>query len=171
MLESDETMPVAEPEAEAPVSQAGPDMVEAPKSPEAPEGRHGGPEPSVAPEGAFAEAAVAGVTWVPFAVYMGLWVLLAGLSAFFLYSATPGQPARWMPEYEPLLWGGVALTALGPLLSLVVWWASWLRRPPAGRRGLFAVVMTRGATGAFFGVLLWLGTLFILELIASGWTL
>lgn len=124
-----------------------------------------------APEAALVEGVRGGLIWLPFALYLGLWVTLAGLSAYFLHGATLDEPARWLPEYEPLLWAGVSLTALGPVLSLAVWLVSRARRPKGERRGLFASAMTRGALVTFFGVLLWLGTLFVLELLATGWTL
>ena len=114
------------------------------------------------------EAVSGGLTWIPFAVYLGLWIVLAGVSAYLLYGASSDQPARWMSEYVPLLWSGVALTALGPVLSVVVWFIARLRRPKSERRGLFASAMTRGALAAFFGVAIWVATLFVLELVASG---
>lgn len=114
------------------------------------------------------EAVSGGLTWIPFAVYLGFWIVLAGLSAYVLYGASPDRPARWMAEYVPLLWSGVALTALGPVLSVAVWLIARLRRPKSQRRGLFASAMTRGALAAFFGVAIWIATLFVLELTASG---
>lgn len=114
------------------------------------------------------EAVSGGLTWIPFAAYLGLWIALAGLSAYLLYGATPDQPARWTAEYVPLLWSGVALTALGPVLSVTVWLIARVRRPKSERRGLFASAMTRGALAAFFGVAIWVATLFVLELVASG---
>lgn len=114
------------------------------------------------------EAVTGGLTWIPFAVYLALWVVLVGLSAYLLYGASADQPARWMPEYVPLLWSGVALTALGPILSMAVWLVARARRPKSERRGLFASAMTRGALVAFFGVAIWVATLFVLELVAGG---
>lgn len=114
------------------------------------------------------EAVSGGLTWIPFAIYLGLWIVLAGLSAYLLYGASPDQPARWMAEYVPLLWSGVVLTALGPVLSAGVWLVARARRPKSERRGLFSSAMTRGALAAFFGVAIWIATLFVLELVASG---
>jgi len=109
-----------------------------------------------------------GLTWIPFACYLGLWVVLAGLSAYLLYGANADTPARWMPEYVPLLWSGVGLTAFGPVLSVVVWAVARVRRPKDARRGLFTSAMTRGSLVAFFGVAIWIATLFVLELAATG---
>lgn len=127
--------------------------------------------PANAPDAALVEGVGGGLTWIPYAIYLGLWVVLAALSAYLLWDATPEQPARWMPEYVPLLWTGVALTALGPVLSVAVWVFARSGRPKMARRGLFASAMTRGAVVAFFGVVLWLGTLFVLDLMATGWAL
>lgn len=111
-----------------------------------------------------AEAVGAGISWIPFAVYLGAWIALSALSAYFLRSATAEQPARWLPEYVPLLWAGVGLTAAGPVLSLAVWLAARAGRLPGHRRGLFASAMTRGALAALFGVIIWVATLYILEI-------
>lgn len=158
MPETDESDQQNETAAEQPVEEAA--AVEAPQT-TAPE----------APDAALIEGVSGGVSWIPFAAYLGCWLVLAGLSAYFLRGATPESPAQWMPAYEPLLWGGLVLTAIGPFMSLVVWLVARARRTAGARRGLFASIMTRGALTEFFGVLVWLGTLFVLELLASGWTL
>jgi len=128
---------------------------------------HDHPAPE-SPDAALVEGVVGGLTWIPFASYLGLWVVLVGASAYFLYGAAADQPARWMPEYVPLLWSGVGLTAFGPVLSLVVWLIARSKRPASARSGLFASAMTRGAVVAFFGVVIWIATLFALEVVATG---
>ena len=128
-------------------------------------------EPSTAPvvptaaDAALVEAVGGGLTWVPFAIYLGVWIALAAASAYVLRAATAESPARWMPEYPTLLWAGVVLSAAGPILSFIVWLVARARRPEASRRGLLASSMTRGALAAAFGVLIWIGTLYAIELV------
>lgn len=128
-------------------------------------------EPVVPADATPPEAAAGGLTWIPFAAYMGLWLGLAASSAWLLSGATAERPARWMNVYEPLVWAGLVLVALGPVLSLVVWLFARARRPRGARTGLFASAMIRGAATAFLGALIWIGTLYALEIKASqgGW--
>ena len=114
-----------------------------------------------------AEAAGGGLTWIPYAIYLGLWIGLAAASVWLLADATADHPARWMEPYEPLVWAGVALAALGPVLSVAVWLVARARRPRGARAGLFASAMMRGAVTAFFGAVIWIGTLSALEVRAS----
>lgn len=128
----------------------------------------GGPTP--APDATLADATLAeavggGVSWVPFAAYLGAWVALSALSAYLLQGATVEQPARWLPEYAALMWTGVGLTVTGPVLSLAVWLVARTGRPRGQRRGLFASAITRGALAALFGVIIWVATLYILEIV------
>jgi len=161
--EAAEVAPAAEPVVEVPAAEE-PSLDEAIAALPVIED-HPAPE---SPDAALVEGVVGGVTWIPFAIYLGLWIVLAGVSAYLLYDAAADQPARWMPEYVPLLWSGVGLTVFGPVLSLVVWLVARSRRPSTSRRGLFASAMTRGAVVAFFGVAIWIATLFALEVFAAG---
>lgn len=128
-------------------------------------------EPAGEESAVFVEASSGGISWIPFACYLGLWIVLAGLSAYFLQGADSETPARWAPEYVPLLWSGITLTVVGPILSVAVWLVARVNRPKTLRSGLFASAMTRGALVAFFGVAIWLATLFALEYFAAGGTL
>ena len=131
-----------------------------------------GPEDGAVPvDAVVAEAAGGGLSWIPFAAYLGLWVGLSVSTVWLLSGATTDHPARWMDTYEPLVWAGVGLALLGPVLSLIVWLVARARRPRHMRAGLLASAMTRGAVTAFFGALIWIGTLSALEIRASqgGW--
>ena len=130
------------------------------------------PEPAPAPDAdadaSFIEAVGKGLAWIPFALYLLLWIVLAGASAYLLWGATADLPARWLPAYAPLMWSGVALTALGPLLAIAVWLAARADRPAGARRGLLASATSRGALVTLFGVIIWLATLYALDLHATG---
>lgn len=125
------------------------------------------PEPDAAADAALAEAVVGGLTWVPFALYLGCWIALSGASVYLLGQATPENPARWMPVYPSLVITGVALAAVGPAMSLVVWLVARSRRPAERRRGLLASALTRGALAAFFGAMVWIVTLYVLEVVSG----
>ena len=111
------------------------------------------------------DASPAGLTWVPFAVYLTGWVALATATGYLLRGATAESPARWMPEYPILLWVGVGLVAAGPVVSLIVWLAARGRREAPARRGLLASSMLRGALMAVLGVAMWLGVLYTIEVV------
>jgi hypothetical protein len=130
-----------------------------------PEAQPTAPAVPAAADAALVEAVGGGLTWVPFAVYLGTWIALAVASAYVLRGATAESPARWMPEYPALLVTGVVLTAVGPILSFIVWLVARSRRSEASRRGLFASAMTRGAVAAIFGVMIWIGTLYAIEFV------
>ena len=126
----------------------------------APEGQH---IESGSADAALVEGVTGGLAWVPFGLYLAAWVALAAASAYLLHGATAESPARWMPEYPVLLWVGAVLSATGPILSLAVWLVVRGRRTAGARRGLLASAMTRGALAAVFGVMIWLGTLYAIE--------
>ncbi|MDO8880438.1 MAG: hypothetical protein Q7W44_06530 [Coriobacteriia bacterium] len=160
-------------EAEAPEVEPEPESETAgdPGSESAPE-----PEPAAsddepsertAVDAVLVEAVDGGLTWVPYAVYLGAWIVLSGLSAYFLNPATSEQPARWLPVYAPLVYSGLLLAALGPLLSLAVWLVARSQRPADRRRGLLASALTRGALAAFFGATVWIVTLYVLEVLTG----
>lgn len=127
-----------------------------------------GTEAGEAADGGLVEAVGRGLTWIPYAAYLGLWIILAGATAYLLRGASPEQPARWIPTYEPLVWAGVALVAVGPLLSLGVWLVARTRREPDQRQGLLTAAAVRGALTAFFGAVIWLVTLYVIEVVTLG---
>lgn len=123
---------------------------------------------AAAADATLAEAVSGGLTWIPYALYLGGWIALAGVSAYLLGSASADQPALWMPEYPALVFSGIVLAALGPVLSLAVWIIARSRRPAEGRRGLLASALTRGALVAFFGAMIWIVSLYLLEVFSGG---
>ncbi|MDP2299253.1 MAG: hypothetical protein U1E08_05915 [Coriobacteriia bacterium] len=143
------------------------DEAEAPKVEPEPGVSDDEPSDGTAADAVLVEAVDGGLTWVPYAVYLGAWIALSGLSAYLLDSATPEQPARWLPVYAPLVFAGLALAVLGPLLSLAVWLVARSRRSADRRRGLLASALTRGALAAFFGAMVWIVTLYMLEVLTG----
>lgn len=120
----------------------------------------------VAGGAALVETTEGRLTWVPFALYLGAWVVLAAGSVYLLQGAVADTPARWLPWYPTLLWAAVVLTATGPILSLIVWMVARSRRAVDARSGLFTPAMMRGALATVAGVAIWLGALYAIELVA-----
>jgi hypothetical protein len=60
------------------------------------------------------------------------------------------------------------LAAVGPVLSVSAWLFARRGIEVGQRRGLFASAMTRGALAAISGLLVWLATLYVMELTATG---
>lgn len=116
----------------------------------------------------FAEATGTSLSWWPFAVLLFAWLLLAGASVYLLADASAELPARFHPEYRWLVLSGLALAVLSPLVSLGVWLVARTRREPGARHGLLAASMVRGSVTAFFGVILWIVALYVLDLRAFG---
>ncbi|HSK47592.1 MAG TPA: hypothetical protein VLA05_06260 [Coriobacteriia bacterium] len=110
------------------------------------------PEPVLAsePEPGTASARVS--IW-PFVAYEALWVAYAALLAWQLTLLPEGVATYDSAIYRPALYVGVALTALGPIVSLVTWLVT--RHNAAVRRGLFASALLYGAVATLLGVVLW----------------
>ncbi len=152
----DET-PETEPEVEVPeLETVDEPEVEVTEEPE--------PELSEDPAG----DAVHGVSWVPFSVYLGAWVVLAVATALGLRGAAIAGGALWSPEYAYTVYGGVGLAAFGPVLSLIVWLVTRSRRERGNRAGLLTSALLRGAGAAFLGSILWLVALYVLDLYRLG---
>ena len=61
------------------------------------------------------------VAWWPFVAYAILWVAVAGAAFFLLGGAEAVIPAFRQEAYPYVLLGGLVMTLLGPLLSVLVW--------------------------------------------------
>ena len=113
-----------------------------------------GPEATSEPEpGAEPGMSSARVRIWPFAVYEAVWVTYAALLAWQLSSLPDGTATYDSVLYRPALFAGVALTALGPVVSLVTWLLA--RRNAVVRKGLFASALLYGAVATLVGVVLW----------------
>jgi hypothetical protein len=114
------------------------------------------------------EEVPASVSWVPFSVYLGLWVVLAVATVVLLRTPAAAGGALWAPEYALSVYGGVALVALGPVLALIVWLFARSKAEPEHRTGLLTSALLRAAGATFIGVVLWLVALYVLDLYRAG---
>ena len=159
--------PDAEPEADAeaePEADAEPEAEPAPEPEPASEAAAPTPEP--VPEAPL--EAPHSVSWVPFSIYLALWVILAVATVLVLRTPAAAGGALWAPEYVYSVYGGIALVALGPILAIFVW-LSARRKVEAGHRtGLLTSSFLRAAGATFIGVILWLVALNLLDLYRVG---
>jgi hypothetical protein len=109
----------------------------------------------------------AGVPIWPFLVYFALWMIFAGLLVWQSLQIPAGTPVYELDFYGMSILVGLALTAIGPLLALVVWVVSWFSRP-ASRTGLFSRALILGAVTTLGGVALWLVALGAVDMLRLG---
>jgi hypothetical protein len=109
----------------------------------------------------------AGIPLWPYLVYIGLWVVFAGLFVWQSMQVPAGTPLYELNLYGLSIVVGLILTALGPLLAIGVWLACWLARPGA-RRGLFSRSLIIGAVATLAGVALWLIALGAVDMLRLG---
>jgi hypothetical protein len=105
---------------------------------------------------------------VPFFVYVGIWLIFCIAEVLMLKDTSMAGTPVYSETYAAFVYGAVALTALGPLLALVVWLLSRYWAASDQRRGLFAIAALRGAIATFSGVLLNTGALYILDMVKTG---
>ncbi|MHB1340690.1 MAG: hypothetical protein ACYC77_09975 [Coriobacteriia bacterium] len=160
--ETPEVAPEETPEVEeVPASEEVPEVApeETPAPEEVPEA------PEVAPA---LEPKSGGVSWVPFSVYLLAWVILAVGTVVVLRDAALAGGALWAEEYVYTVYGGIGLAATGPVLAIIVWLFTRTRRSPEDRKGLFVSSLLLGAGMTFLGTILWLVSLYVLDLYRTG---
>jgi hypothetical protein len=109
----------------------------------------------------------AGIPIWPFLVYIGLWIVFAGLFVWQALQVPAGTPVYELNLYGLSILVGLILTALGPLLAIGVWLGCWLARPGA-RSGLFSRSLIIGAVSTLAGVALWLIALGAVDMLRLG---
>jgi len=112
--------------------------------------------------------AAGGVSWVPFAVYLLAWIVLATGTVLLLRESAIAGTVLWADRYAYTVYGGVALAILAPIISCVVWVVTRARRQPEQRQGLFVSALLMGASSSFLGASLWLLALYVLDLYRMG---
>jgi hypothetical protein len=109
----------------------------------------------------------AGIPIWPFLVYIGLWLVFAGLFVWQALQVPAGTPLYELNLYGLSILVGLILTALGPLLAIGVWLGCWLARPGA-RTGLFSRSLIIGAVSTLAGVAVWLMALGAVDMLRLG---
>ena len=104
----------------------------------------------------------------PFVGYVGVWVVLAALSVWQLLQTPTDQAVFDTQFYTLVVAGGVALTAVGPVLALVVWLWSWIGKEGVSKASLFFSALLNGAIATFAGVAIWWVALVVLDYLRLG---
>ncbi|MDR3687691.1 MAG: hypothetical protein P4L93_12135, partial [Coriobacteriia bacterium] len=147
------------------------------------EGAEAGAE-GAAPEGAEAaavaaaegdEAALQGVvgprttvSWWPFVGYLVVWLGAAAYAVWQLQMLPVGQAAYETNLYTMSMLGGLVLLAVGPVLLLIVWLASWIGRENRRIGLMFISALLKGALATLIGAMIWIGALMLVDYLRLG---
>lgn len=95
------------------------------------------------------------VPWWPFLLYLAVWLGGVGAAAWLFLSAPRAASIAGESLYPYMLRAGLVLTALGPVLAIVVWFVTWILAERGSRRGLLADALLKGALTTLLGVVVW----------------
>ena len=140
------------------------------------------PAAEAAPEGTAAavvaegdEAALEGVvgprtkvSWWPFVGYIVVWLGAAGYAVWQLQQLPAGQAAYETNFYTMSMLGGLVLLAVGPVLLLIVWLASWIGRENRRIGLMFISALLKGALATLIGAMIWIGALMLVDYLRLG---
>ncbi len=107
------------------------------------------------------------VPWWPFWSLTAAWAAVCAAAAYVL-TRDPVVPSLRQDAYTYVVAAGLALTLLGPVLSIVVWAVSRGAVAEDRRTGMFVSALLRGAVITFVGVLAWTGTLIVVDALRLG---
>lgn len=107
------------------------------------------------------------VSWWPFLAYLGLWLIFAGVVIWRFYDLPAGQAVYDSPLYPVSVYGGVALTIVGPLLAMATWVAAW-GAPGSSKWGQFVSALVKASVVTLGGVTLWWIALVIVDQLRLG---
>jgi len=96
-----------------------------------------------------------GVPWWPFLVYLAVWLVAVAAAAWMFLEVPSSVSVVGEATYPYTVRGGLALTALGPVLAVVVWFVCWIRAGRGNRTGLLADALLKGALTTLAGVVVW----------------
>ena len=108
------------------------------------------------------------VSWWPFVGYIVVWLGAAGYAVWQLQQLPAGQAAYETNFYTMSMLGGLALLAVGPVLLLIVWLASWIGRENRRIGLMFISALLKGALATLIGALIWIGALMLVDYLRLG---
>ena len=117
------------------------------------------PEPS---------AVIGQVSWWPFVVYLGAWVVLAAAAVWQLLKLPADQVVYESTAYVLTILGGLIMTATGPLLILAVWLGTRANRASQEREGLLTSALMKGALVTLGGAIIWWASLVTIDYLRLG---
>lgn len=105
---------------------------------------------------------------LPYFVYVGVWLVFTIAMVVVLRDAAVAKQLDTEPAYPLFVLGGLVLTVLGPILSVVLWFIKRRSAEQDERVGLFASAILRGSLATFAGVVLWMIGLLALNYLKTG---
>ena len=108
------------------------------------------------------------VWWWPFVGYIVVWLAAAAYVVYELRLTPIGQGVYETDLYRWSMLGGLILLALGPLLLLIVWLASWIGRENRRIGLMFISAFVKGATATFIGAIIWIGAIVLIDYLRFG---
>jgi hypothetical protein len=123
----------------------------------------------VVPDGEIAEATSIryGAPWWPFLIYLGLWIVFAGVAVWQLEQLPATAVLYEARQYTLFVFGGLVLAAAGVLLIIAAWFGTWVTETRQ-RAGLFSSAFIKGALVILIGVVVWWVTIMALDYLRLG---
>ena len=104
----------------------------------------------------------------PFLIYFGAWLVMVGLSAWFILQMPLSETVFRTDLYQSMVRVGLVLTAIGPVLGVVVWLATLIGTRGRSHAGLLSDSLIKAAYATLGGVAIWWATLLILDYVRLG---
>ena len=106
-------------------------------------------------------------TW-PFAVYVLVWLIAAGVGVWEFLQVPAGLAIFNNSMYATSIMAGIGLLILGPVLLLIVWAVTFFTRENARGGSLFVSAFIKGASATLLGAIIWMGALMLIDFLRVG---
>jgi hypothetical protein len=104
----------------------------------------------------------------PFLAYVALWLAVAGFG-IWKSMGIPAELALFDTDlYRLSVLTGLVMLAGGPLLLIVVWFASWIGRANTRKGAMFISALIKGACATLAGAIIWWGALLLMDYLRLG---